>query len=102
MSLVDNTVQVRRSNVYLRIPANEVDRYVEKGYDVLDNQCNVIRQSIPTDVKALQRAYEDHVAEIARLKAEIEALKSEKAETVKTSASTKTTKTTTKKNSVKN
>ena len=74
------TVTVRRGGSYLTIPALAVDRYVAKGYDVVDDAGNVLQSGTPNDVTTLKIAYEKHVAEIARLKKEIEELKAQKKE----------------------
>ena len=81
---MSETVTVRRGGSYLTIPALAVDRYMAKGYDVVDDKGNIIQSSVPNDVTILKRAYEEHVAEIKKLKEEIAQLKSEKiAEPVK-------------------
>jgi len=71
------TVTVRRGGSYLTIPRLAVDRYIAKGYDVVDEAGNVIEASIPNDINILKRAYEEHIAEIKRLKEEIAKLKVE-------------------------
>lgn len=79
-------VTVRRGGGYLTIPAEAVDRYMAKGYDVVDSNGNILKESTPNDINALKRAYENHVAEIKKLKAEIAELKSQQtAEPVKQS-----------------
>ena len=83
MSLVDSTVQVRRANVYLRIPQDEVSRYVAKGYDVVDNKGNVLKASVPNDLGTLQKAFVDKANEIKELKAKISQLKEELSEVKK-------------------
>lgn len=81
---MSETVTVRRGGSYLTIPALAVERYIARGYDVVDDKGNVIQSSVPNDVTILKRAYEEHVAEIKKLKEEIAQLKSEKiAEPVK-------------------
>ena len=82
--LADGTVEVRRGGAFLTIPANAVDRYMARGYDVVDSEGNVIRESIPNDLNALKIAYQKHIAEIADLKKQIEELKADKPEEVKT------------------
>jgi hypothetical protein len=71
-----DTVTVRRGGSYLTIPFGAIERYKAKGYDVVDEKGNVIQSSTPNDVNILKRAYEEHVEEIKRLKAEIAELKS--------------------------
>ena len=92
MSLVDN-VRVRRGNVFLTISPSNVDRYLGKGYDIVDETGEVVKESTPNDVASLKIAYEKHIAEIERLKKEIAQLKSEQ----KTEKTIQTTKRTSKK-----
>ena len=77
MSLVDATTTVRRGNVFLTVSTNLVDRYVAKGYDVVDEHGNVVKSSEPNDVTSLKLAYEKHVARIKELEAENAKLKRE-------------------------
>lgn len=70
-----DTVTVRRGGSYLTIPASAVDRYKAKGYDAVDERGNIIDASVPNDINILKKAYEEHIAEIKRLKEEIVILK---------------------------
>lgn len=72
-----NTVEVRQGNVYLTINVEDVDRYMAKGFDVVDEAGNVIKKSVPNDINVLRQAYEQHTAEIAKLKEENESLKAQ-------------------------
>lgn len=76
------TVTVQRANVILDVPEEWVDRYIDEGYDVIDNKGNVIKKSIPRDLGTLQKAYIDHIHKIEELESEIEELKT-KAEQLK-------------------
>lgn len=80
MSLIDKTVTVRRGGSYLTIPATAIDRYLAKGYDVVDENDDIVLESVPNDVNALKRAFDAHVKKIHALEAEIETLKSQKTE----------------------
>ena len=81
-----DTVTVRRGGSYLRIPALAVERYMAKGYDVVDEAGNVLQGNIPNDINVLKNAYKEHVEEIKKLKEEIAQLKAQpKAEPVKQS-----------------
>lgn len=75
--MLSDKVEVKRGNVYLTIASEDIDRYIAKGFDVLDADGNVIKKSIPNDLKVLQKMYEDQLEEIAKLKAEIETLKAQ-------------------------
>ena len=74
---MNDTVTVRRGGSYLTIPALAIDRYIAKGYDVVDEAGNVLQGGTPNDINILKRAYEQHVAEIKKLKEEIAQLKSQ-------------------------
>lgn len=81
-----DTVTVKRGGSYLRIPALAVERYMAKGYDVVDEAGNVLQGNIPNDINVLKNAYKEHVEEIKKLKEEIAQLKAKpKAEPVKQS-----------------
>lgn len=68
--------QVQRANVYLTIEEAEIPKYLAKGFNLLDASGRVVKQSVPTDIGTLQKAFTEHVAEISKLKSEIQALKS--------------------------
>jgi len=74
---------VQRANVYLEVSDNLLDYYVGIGYNVLDDNGNVIRATVPTDLATLQNAYREHEAKIKELEATIEMLKQNSAKSVK-------------------
>lgn len=80
MSLVnDNEMAiVKRANVRLRVPKEEADKYVSRGFDVINEKGEVIKASTPTDISSLKVAYSRVLKENAKLKEEIEKLKSSK------------------------
>ena len=74
---------VQRGNVFLTVSEEQVEKYLSKGYSLVDEFGRVIRQSVPTELGELQKAFSEHTAllkqkdaEIASLKAEIQELKS--------------------------
>ena len=73
-----DTVQVRSGNKYLDIPADAVDRYVAKGYDVVDASGKVVVKSIPNEYNVLRAEYEKALETIKTLEAEIANLKADK------------------------
>lgn len=75
--MTDNVVTVKRGGSYLTVPALAVERYLAKGYDVVDSNDNTIESSVPNDVNALKIAYEKHVAKIKDLESQIETLKAQ-------------------------
>lgn len=68
-------ITVKRANVILTIENDEVDKYLEKGYDVIDGSGKVVQTGAPKNIGALQIALQQKDAEIAELKKEIERLK---------------------------
>lgn len=75
---MDEKVLVQRANVVLQISPQQVDYYLNQGYNVIDEKGNVIQASVPRNLGELQKAYIDHVAEIESLKEEIRKLKEPK------------------------
>jgi hypothetical protein len=71
-------VQVERGNVILRVPEYDVQRYIDQGYDLLDDSGKVIRASVPKDLGTLQLAYIQHEKKIAELEKELALEKSKK------------------------
>ena len=74
-------VDVQRANVFLTIPEDQIDKYMAKGFSVVDANGKVIKQSVPTELGQLQKAYSEHVetikhlnSEIANLRAKLQAL----------------------------
>ena len=69
--------RVQRGNVILRVSDDEVQRYLNMGYDLTTPTGKVIQSAIPNDLGTLQTAYIDHTARIAELEAEIARLTAE-------------------------
>ena len=65
---------VKRANVVLRVTDAELDKYLAKGYNVIDESGNIVREADPNDVPSLKAAYVKHKEEIAELKAQISEL----------------------------
>ena len=70
-------VDVQRANVILTISEEEVDKYMSKGFSVIDANGNVVKQSVPTELSQLQKAYSEHVATIQQLNSEIANLRAQ-------------------------
>lgn len=68
---------IRRANVILDIKDDQIDYYVNQGFDVIDANGGVITKSTPRDVNALTDAYHKHTAEIEALQEENKQLKAE-------------------------
>jgi len=77
MSLIDsNTVRVKRGGSFLTIPKLALERYVAKGYALVDNAGNIVQSETSTDWKNL---YEQQVIENKILKARIKELEKKSA-----------------------
>ena len=70
-------VTVRNANVVLEVADDEVEKYFEKGFSVIDKFGNVVKQSVPTELGALQKAYQDLQKENALLKEQLERAKTD-------------------------
>lgn len=70
-----DTLTVRRGGSFLTIPALAVDRYLAKGYVVVDANGNPIQTEDADDAKALKQKCDAYVTEIKELRAEISELK---------------------------
>ena len=75
--LNNKTVKMRRKNVFLDVVPELVDKYMAKGYDIVDATGNVLKKSVPTDIASLKSAYDQHVKKIAELEETIKNLKAE-------------------------
>ena len=70
--------EVQRGNVRLTVSEEEVSKYMAKGFSVVDGRTGkIIKQSVPTELGQLQKAYSEHVEIIKNLTAEVERLKAE-------------------------
>lgn len=76
--MADNVVTVKRGGSYLTVPVMAVERYLAKGYDVVDKNGQIIESSVPNDVNLLKMAFNEHTKKIQELEAEIAQLKSKK------------------------
>ena len=69
------TVKVQRANVVLRINADQVERFLAQGYNVLDDSNKIVMEAVPHDTSELRRCYIEHKKTIAEQELEIENLK---------------------------
>lgn len=82
--------RMKRGNVVLRVEDYEVEHYRLLGYAVTDDSGVVLQNAIPNDIVSLKAAYTERgerIAElesiVAKLTAEISALKKKKTTTSK-------------------
>lgn len=73
---------VQRANVVLEIEDDNVERYLAKGFSVIDEKGNVLKSARPTTPEQFEKAYDeqrrinnDLVLQVEKLKKEIEQLK---------------------------
>lgn len=67
-------VKIQRANTVLDIEDEDVERYVNLGYNVIDNRGNILREAIPNDVGVLQMAYIENRRKIEQLEKQIKEL----------------------------
>lgn len=78
------TFFARKANKILRISEDAIDRYMAQGYNITDEQGNLVKKGTPRDVNQLSAEYKKQEEELkslsaenAMLKAEIKSLKAE-------------------------
>lgn len=70
-------MKVRRANVVLTVTENEMDKYLARGFTIMDDSGKVIKEPVPRDINLLQKAFVEHTAEIEALKQKIAQLESQ-------------------------
>lgn len=77
---------VQRANKILQIPdiPDIIQKYIDKGYDVIDNTTGaIIKRAMPHDIGALQARVVELERELEEKNAELAKLKKAKKQTVK-------------------
>lgn len=69
--------KVQRANVVLDVSDDDIELYMAKGFNLLDETGKVIRKSIPNDVGELKIAYTAHIKQIAELEQKVKELTSQ-------------------------
>lgn len=72
---MNERVTVQRANVVLQISPQQVDYYLSQGYNVINEQGEVIQASVPKDLGTLQKAFVENEKTIESLQEEIADLK---------------------------
>lgn len=62
------TVKMRKGNVVQRVDLSEVGRFLNLGFDQLDENGNVVAKSVPQDLPTMRQAYEQLKTECTELK----------------------------------
>lgn len=87
-------VRIERGNVVLKVQDYEVQRYLKMGYNVTDDEGNILKEAIPNDLGTLQKHYLDSKKKIEELEAIVAKLTEENARLAKSEKSTPKKKTT--------
>lgn len=77
MSLLDSKVKVRRGNVIYTIDREDIQRYLDKGFDVISSEGEVIQEAEPKDPASIRLAYLRQVEIVKELREENARLKEE-------------------------
>ena len=86
-------VRIERGNVVLKVQAHEVQRYLKLGYNVTDDEGNVLQEAIPNDVGTLQKHYVESKKRIEELEDIVAKLTAENSLLAQSAKSTKPKKT---------
>ena len=70
-------IKVRKGNEVLRVEENLASYYLNKGFNVIEEDGTIIRAALPNDIGTLQTAYIEHLAKIKSLEEEVAKLTSE-------------------------
>lgn len=71
-------VTVQRGNVVLQVADDSVTKYMNLGYNVIDDKGNVIEECIPTDLGTLQKHFIESKKRIAELEEQLAQLQKKK------------------------
>ena len=80
-------VKIKRGNVVLKVKPEDVPRYFAMGYDVFNENGDIVKRATPTTIKELQEQLNSAKIEIETMRSEIAELlaKLEEAEQPKVS-----------------
>ena len=62
---------VQRANVIFHIDDDSAQKYLNLGYNVIDEKGKVLKEAIPSDIGTLRKCYVEHLNKIAELEARI-------------------------------
>lgn len=66
--------RVERGNVVLTIPDSDIKRYMDMGYNVIDEKGKVIQACVPTDLGTLRQAFVNQTEKIKQYEEKIRQL----------------------------
>ena len=89
--------RVQRGNVVLHVGEDEVNRYLQLGYNLTSSTGEVIKAAIPNDLATLQKMHLEDTAKIAELENTVATLTSQLADLRRAHESKEPKKTSTKK-----
>lgn len=78
--------KVIRGNVVLHVDERDVQRYVDLGYNCIDDDGNILIEAVPSDIGALRTKYMEYKQKCAELEAEVGRLTAELKKSKKKSA----------------
>lgn len=83
-------VRVERGNVVLKVEEDEIQHYLNLGYNLTDDRGRILKRSVPTQIGELQSAFVANITKIAELEntvakltAELELYKSTESQNTK-------------------
>lgn len=71
-------ITVQRGNVVLQVADDSVTKYMNLGYNVIDDKGNVIEECIPNDLGTLQKHFIESKKRIAELEEQLAQLQKKK------------------------
>lgn len=72
-------VRIERGNVVLKVQEHEVQRYLNLGYNVTDDEGKILKEALPNDLGLLQKCYIEHKKKIEELETIVAKLTAENA-----------------------
>ena len=75
-------IRVEKGNVVLHVMDDEMRHYLQLGYNVTDEEGNILQAAVPRDLGTLQQFYVEGTKKIAELEAQIAELKAPKSKPV--------------------
>ncbi len=71
-------ITVQRGNVVLQVADDSVTKYMNLGYNVIDDKGNIVEECIPNDLGLLQKHFVESKKRIAELEEQLAQLQKKK------------------------